>query len=362
MSYLKISQNLLDGQWEAFLQNQEHAFVQYSDYWQNLLSSISRDSFYLITYHDKDNNILGGLPCYCFENDKNERVLNSVPYPGPMGGPIIHSHLGAHFGPAVYQALSEKFVLLAKELNCLTATFITNPFEKFQMELSPQYTFNNFTQIIDLHSIFGPDGEVNTGKSKYNTDIKRNLKMAEGHFLQFEWHAHQNDDEFEYWYLIHKKRQEELGSGALPKDMLRHLSIHTEHSGLLLCKYEGKILGGCIYTWFNKIVDVFILSTDSAYFHLSPNYHLTFHSLKYFQQLGLHWYNWQSCPRDSGVFQFKKKWGSKIYNYQFLTWTFHGSDVIFQKSLDEIQKDFTHHFLCPFPAITQKERTGIYSK
>lgn len=343
-----------------------YAFAQQSLQWADVIAPISPDRSYFLIVRDLDNDIiLGGIPLYYF-NGESGSILTSVPHAGPLGGCVSRQDLADSLRRAVYRLLVEKAIDLARELRCISLSIITNPFLQdsgfYNEPIQPNYIFNNFTQVIDLKNMFTASGRYNTGRARYNNHINKNLAKAKDAGISVRWG---DKGDFEFWYGIHCKRHAELGQAPLPKQLLEGILSIMQPAGmggLAVTKIKDKIIGGCYYIWNKKIADAFIMSGDSDYFEYGINHAVTDFALRYFSKHGLEWFNWQSCKKPSGVYNFKERWGSQERNYQFLTWTFQGFNKIFTEGVEIVSKLYQWHYVAPFEAIEKKLSHGVFDK
>ncbi len=342
------------------------AFVQLSVNWADVIAPVSPDEPYFIVVRDPGTrDILGGIPLYHFDGPLGG-VLTSVPHAGPLGGVVADAAMPAALKKEVYDALTGAALALAGELGCVSLSIITNPFvgdsALYSVARPPDYTFNNFTQAIDIPSIFKPDGSYNTGKSRYNNHINKNLGKAARAGLSVAWAV---DGDFDSWYDIHLKRHAELNALPLPKPLLKGIlegMAPAGMGGLAIVRCGERVVGGCFYIWNKVVADAFIMSGDSAYFEHGINHIVTDFALREFRAKGLRVFNWQSCKRPSGVYDFKVRWGSKEYDYAFLSWTLPGFEKVLDAGVKEVSKGYPWHYVAPFEAIERGFKSGVFDK
>ena len=342
-----------------------NAFVQQSTAWGTIIAPLSPDTpYFLIAYDVATRRCLAGMPLYLFAGAYGS-VLTSIPHAGPLGGIFLREGLTDIQRTTLYKKMMECAIELAKEKGCIALTVITNPFDDdtrlYREAVACTYEFKNFCQVVSVNDVVTNTG-LQTGKASHNNNIRRNLKQSESCSVQVEWGG---SADFEEWYTIHCKRHGELDTSPLPKELLRSIvDILTERNmgGLAVARKAEKIIGGCIYIWHRNIVDAFIMSSDSRYFDHGVNYALTYFALNECKARGMHFFNWQSCRKDSGVYTFKTCWGSREYCYSFLTWTFKGFNKVFNVPLEELMQAYRWHYLAPFQALAQKKEQGIFAK
>ncbi|MHC4322417.1 MAG: hypothetical protein ACYST3_09105 [Planctomycetota bacterium] len=343
-----------------------HALAQQSLQWSDIISPLSPDKPYFIVVRQKNSpDVIGGLPLYYFRGSMGG-ILTSVPHAGPLGGVLVRNDLSNDLIKNVYNALINEVILLAEKNRCIALTIITHPFlqdaDLYKSLAQPNYVFSNFTQLIDINSILTEAGRYNTGKSRYNNYINKNLSKARRADITVRWG---DNRDFLSWYPIHCKRHGELGKDPLPKPLLEGILKRMKPvnmGGLAVIQRKDKIIGGCMYIWNKLTVDAFIMSSDSDYFEYGINHAVTDFAVKYFKEQGLKFFNWQSCDRSSGVYEFKKRWGSFEKDYEFLTWTFPGFERVFAEGKDSVFKAYRWHYLAPYDAIEKRMTHGVFEK
>lgn len=343
-----------------------HALAQQSVHWADIISPLSPDTpYFLVVCNIKDQQVFGGLVLYHYEG-KFGGILTSVPHAGPLGGILCPRDLDGTLKKQVYSSLVDCALQLADKLKCISLTIITNPFlddaELYKTRLNPDYILNNFCQVNNLSNIFNDSGRYNVGHSNYNSNINKSLSKASKNGVIIEW-AHSND--FELWYSIHLKRHTELGALPLPRPLLENIiSVLNpfKMGNLAIVKINDHIVGGCIFIWNKEIADFYIISSDSDYMKCGINHAVIDFAIRYFHSIGIKWFNWQSSQRNSGVYIFKKRWGSEEKPYQFLTWIFSGFEKVLSTSVEEISKAYQWHYVAPFEAIKNKLNNGVFNK
>lgn len=343
-----------------------NGLAQQSLEWSDVIAPISPDRpYFLVVRNMSDQTIIAGLPLYHFKGELGN-ILTSVPHAGPLGGIICTEKLGDVTAHDIYQALIKRATQMAEEFGCIALTIITHPFLDdaglYWGRTPPNYVLNNFCQVVDLKSIFDDSGAYNTGKSSYNSHIRRNLSKAYEAGVTVQWGEEQD---FDLWYEIHRERHSQLGAQPLPESLLKGVVTKMKTAGLgnlAVAKMKETVIGGCAYIWNKEVVDAYMPSGDSNYLKYGINYVAIDFGLRQFAKQGFKWFNWQSCSRNSGVYDFKKRWGSVEKTYKFLTWTFAGFEKVLEAGKDRISKAYQWHYLAPFEAIENRLTHGEFEK
>jgi hypothetical protein len=360
--YAEVLQDSNLQDYNDFFESCPHGLIQQSAYWSDIISPLSPDQpFFIVVRESGSKRIIAGLPLYFYQQQMGN-ILTSVPHAGPLGGVLAADGLDQEFRKNIYDQLLKKAMELAAGLNCIALTIITNPFINdvsfYMASDQPDFKFENFCQVIYLPDIFDENNHLIIGQRNINRLLAKaqeaNIKISPA-----------TAEEFEPWYKIHVKRHNEIDVAPLPHDLLRNIVKILEHKNkgsLLIIKKDDEIVGGCIYIWHKEIADVFILSSNSSFLNFGINHAVTEYSVKMLKSKGIKWYNWQSSPRNSGVYEFKEKWGSIEKPYYFLTWKLEGFDRMYQYPVQEIKEAYKWHYLAPFQALTGKLVKGEFKK
>lgn len=317
------------------------ACIQQSMDWCRAISGLGPDRplFLLCTDGKQD---LGGLPLYFYEAPTGN-ILTSVPQPGPLGGVFHRPGLTPDVITEVYRVLLARAVALAEAHRCLTLSLITSPFaddlDQYEQHLAPHFVLENFTQYVPLdrpaHRNHGHRNNVNRGRK-----------------AGFTIHFCKTDAELAEWYRIHEKRHR--GIGATPLDYrlfenLFHCLAPKGRAQLVLLKMNEAVVSGGFYVYHRRIMDVFMLSFDSACEKLAPNFLNTDYSIEWARGQGLTIYNWQSSAnKRCGVYEYKRQWGSIERPYYFVTRMIGDQARLAALGPEGLRRHYPWHYVAPF--------------
>jgi hypothetical protein len=353
--------------YQSFFDVCPSALIQQSVLWSDIICPLSSDfPYFVLARETKSQEVVGGLPLYLFQGEIGP-ILTSVPHAGPMGGCIVSPSLPPEKKKAVYNQLLERALSLAQEKGCLSLTIISNPFSAdealYTSYRPPTYLLKNFCQVVDLETIrFDKDGEISVGLSSLNNNLRRNIHRASDRALSVRWGSLAD---FDQWYRIHEIRHRELNAPALPRGLLSRIieySHREKRGGLAILEKNKEIVGGGIFVWNKDIADVYILSSPREVLADRGNYLIVDFAIKEMKERSIRILNWQSCKRGSGVYNFKKGWGSRELEYSFLTWTFPGFAKILEEDVSQIPRLYPWHYVAPFQALQERKREGTFLK
>ncbi len=343
-------------EYDSVIDNCKYGFIQQSTIWRDVIRDIGPDEPYLLLARDNGRPV-GALPLYLYKG-KFGNIMTSVPQPGPLGG--IASIEGYNEKAALYKALITYAVELGKKKECCLLTITTNPFAQdyqlYKEYLLPEYELENFTQYIILNEAFDA-----SGMPLYLKDgIRRNLdKAVEAGIIIKD--AFSGDIDF--WYELHKRRFEGFGALHFKKELFLNIiekALTNGHAKFLTAYKDDKKAGGCFCIFNRHIVDYYLMHTDEDFINYGVNYALIDAFLKWAGKNGFDIFNWQSSPgRFTGVYEFKRRWGSKETGYYFFTKILGDISGIINNSFAEVKGAYINHFLLPCEAPGKSE-DGIF--
>src|SRR5689334_11484388 len=129
--------------YERMLLGTQTALVYACTSYRRFLERLLPGSKPLYLVAKDDGRAIGGLPVFMKSNSKLGNVLNSLPFYGSNGGPIVASD--AVDIQAVKDALVHGFLSLAAGESAVAATIVANPLETDTTcgQAKPGYTFRS---------------------------------------------------------------------------------------------------------------------------------------------------------------------------------------------------------------------------
>jgi hypothetical protein len=342
-----------------------HALVQQSTVWSDVVCSSIPDTPYFGVAYDVGNNAVAGLPMYHFDGPLGG-ILTSVPHAGPLGGIFHLNRLDTEERKAVYSILTGSMLDLAAKLGCVSCTVISNPFkpdaEMYGLLRKPEYVFKNFCQAVSVSDAFTKEGRFDAHCADYNQNIHYRVGLASrrGYFIR-----NAGMESFDEWYAIHVERHTKIGAAPLPRSLLAamvEMLCKKNMGGLIVAVKNSRITGGFINIWNADVADAYMMSSSGEALKDGANWAMTEYSIKEASVSGRQWYNFQSSGRNSGVYDFKRRFGAKELEYFFLTWTLPGFDRMLKSGAEEIAVHYKWHYAVPFAAIKAGVAHGFYEK
>jgi hypothetical protein len=115
----------------------------------------------------------------------------------------------------------------------------------------------------------------------------------------------------------------------------------------------GEMVAGGFYVCHAQVVDALMPSVSTTHAKLGGNFLLALHSIRWAREQGFRHYNWQPSPPDSGVYRFKRQWGSRDVRYSYLTRITGDPEPFLRSTPDVIASAYRWHFALPFDRLGQ---------
>ncbi len=358
----------LRARYDALFEECPNAFIQQSTYWAEVIQEIGPDKpIFLLCEHN--GQAIAGLPLYLYENPHGN-VLISVPQAGPMGGVFIRDGIPDDVTAQAYKCLLEKAIEVASMNCCICISLITNPFTQdlrhYESSFMPDLVFENFTQHIDVPKMV-VNGEIQLKDyQSRSTSAYIGPRIQKALNAGFEVDFNYSKENSDATYQLHLDRFAELGVAPIRKEIVENIRTRLAPQGkamLVTVKKDGEVASGCIYILHRNILDVFIISGNNAFKAAAPNFLNHDHSIRMAAKKGIQIFNWQSSPnRESGVYRYKKEWGSIDTPYYFLTKLLCPPSRIAAMGIATLKAEYPMHFIVPFQAFTSGFECKYFSK
>ncbi len=327
----------------AFFDQLEYVPAQHDPRWAYVFSRLKGEDFY-VAVASEDGKILGTANYTVFRGPLGA-IAHANPFMGYGGCSCVPDREGEVI-PALMRSIAEH----AKSVGCVTMSVAIPPFHErvtalYVLTLEPEYCFSNFFQYNDLDR-----HPLDCLNSKARHRIVNRLQRAVS--LGVTVRLAETVAEVETWLDIYKDRYAEIGVRPLPRQFLMESWKSFAPLGkaeLFLAYQQAELLGGGLFVRGRGIVDYFSCAYNEAGMELNANVPVVDAAVKYYMDLGIKWLNWQSSPsRESGVYEFKKRWGAVEGEYLILTKVLSDPQVLTRRPLAEIRDAYSHHFVLPY--------------
>jgi hypothetical protein len=338
-----------DNELVAFLDNlgkeEEQVLGYHYPFYRNMLESIGLGSPLYIGLRNEDGKLSAVMPGFIKESD-NERVYSSLPFFGPNGG-VICSVKDVNIEIIHREVLNFLFAYLAKQ-NIVSAS-VYSPFNQPQMVelytklMGDSVRVNKFTSFIPLtHFELSNDHVESSALRNMRKALKSGVSIKET----------VTREEMDTIYEIYTQNCADYGIPMKPKETLLFLLNDEEakkYTKIYIAEFEGKMIGALLMINSPSTASYYIPCNVHEFRNLQPNACLIAHALEDAKKSGKKFWNWESSPsKESGVYIFKKKWGSVDSDYSIFIKPFRNQDYFAAIGQAEIAKRFPYYFVYPF--------------
>lgn len=338
-----------EGEYEKFINSMPSTMLYASIPFRNLLCSfLDATDKYLVAI-DSNDCIVGALPTFIKHNREYGSILNSLPFYGSHGAVITTKE-----DPMVGKALIRAFDELAKANDCTSATIITSPFTQdfsiYEEELKYDFLDSRIGQITSL-PIHNKETDPNLMEI-YHYKTRNMIRKAQRLGVTIEKKT--DSEAMEFIFSIHKENMREIGGLAKPKCLFD--SIWKEFSerndfAIYIAYLKQRPIAGLLLFFYNHIVEYFTPVIVKDYRAYQPLSLLIFKAMTDAVNANCKYWNWGGTwLNQDGVYNFKKRWGTRDYPYYYFTRLYDKSILNLSKS--KILELYPYFYVVPFSKIS----------
>lgn len=288
----------------------------------------------------RSGQLCGYLPAF-LKNSPAGTVFSSLPFFGPNAGVLCAQRDQSE----AHSALLEELLRIAKEsaaLSCSVYTpFLSKTFEPYESSFGQSVVVNKFTQYLELSHV------------NWSTYIQKNLRRAQKASVTVT--SEVTPDRLSTFYEIYRQNCADFGIPLKPRECIELLAsdaVRGRHSQFYFASMKGEIVAGLLVLFSPSTVSYYVPCSRADYRVHQPGTLLIDEAVKDAQRRGLKYWNWESSPsRDSGVYQFKKKWGSLEDEYRIYIKTFQSEGDIRRLGRTGLAELFPYYFVWPFDRL-----------
>ena len=286
--------------WESYVKQSSHATLYHRIGWKTVIeNSFKHKTYYLMAREGSE--VLGILPLVFIKHWFMGRFLVSMPYLN-YGGVCAETE-------EVERCLVDEAVRIARDEK---ADYVElHQLKRLDLEIPT--TEDKVAMFRELGS--DPEAIMRSLHKK----VRYKIRKAEEHGLQFEVCG---PEALARFYDLFVRGMRSLGSPAFDKRFFEW--IFREFPGemkIAMVRYDGKIIATAISGSFRDMVDGLWASSVPDFQNLYPNEFMYWKHLEYACKEGFRYFNFGRSSRESGPFEFKKKFGAQVQPlyYQYCT-------------------------------------------
>lgn len=297
--------------------------------------------------------VRGVLPSMLSKPGPFGPVLNSLPYFGSNGGAIVHD--GA---PEVREALIGAFHRLAESELAAAATIVTSPFDAECEACARDERFSlRDSRIGQLTPLPEPGAGLDTRLMAMFEDPRpRNIRRAMKGGVTVE--RSMSPEAIDFLYQTHVDNISAIGGQTKSRSFFDSLPMHLGDGGfkVYVARKAGTPIGALLLLYYNETVEYFTPATVDEFRSDQPLSLVIYQAMLDAVAEGYRWWNWGGTwATQSGVYDFKKRWGTVDKPYHYYTRVL-CAEVLTQTPA-ELLAAYPSFFVVPFAALAAPTQT-----
>jgi hypothetical protein len=327
-----------------------YASLPYRNFLHRLLAN-SRP-FYLIALDQ--GRIIGALPAFLKQNSQMGNVLNSMPFYGSNGGPIVASHVAQK--AVIQKALLDAFLTLAQENQVISSTIISNPLEPlvkfYDSGLQSTLRDERIGQITSLPINPGSSEMLKeTLMGRFHKKTRNAIRKARGSRVVVR-HA-ESLEALQTLAMLHQKSMTAIGGSVKPWPVfvaLRETFVYDRDYRVYLAEKDEAIIAALLVFFYNRVAEYYIPATDEGARIYQPMSLLVYEAMQEATLRGCLYWNWGGTWLSlSGVYNFKSRWGTTDYPYYYYVHVMDKSILLQSKQV--LLKEYPYFYVVPFGSL-----------
>lgn len=287
----------------------------------------------------RSGQLCGFLPAFSKESSVGT-VFCSLPFFGPNAGVLC----GPEDRTEIHATLLGELVRRAEQsgaLSCAVYTpFLSHDFALYDEWFGGDGVVNKFTQCLDLSS------------AQWPKEIQYELRKAERASVTVTTEV--TAERLAAFYEIYRQNCSDYGIPPKPWECVEFLAdekIRGRFTQIYFAILEGTVIAGLLVLFSPATASYYMPCSLANYRSLQPGTLLIAKAMEDAKRRGLNYWNWESSPDRSGVYQFKKKWGSREEEYRTYVKTFQSVEKIRQIGRDRLASEFPYYFVWPYDRL-----------
>jgi hypothetical protein len=306
-----------DSEIEGIMPSCTSSLIYYTPSYRKFIHSVIPNASSLVFGAYLGQQLVGVLPSVVVQDSRHGDVLNSLPFFGSHGGPLVTDDVADK--NAVRRALLAAFSDRIRTSRFSSVTLIENPLDPLLesdvslLELGIADT--RFGQFTDL-----PAGALDAGDriiARCHQKTRNAIRKGMRQDLRIE--RDESDDALRWLQFLHQESITRLGGKAKPQSVFEKIFLHIPGARHYTGLVDGRRVAGLLVLTHRHVVEYFtpvVLQDVRESQVLSA---LIFRVMTDLAQEGFSLWNWGGTWRSQeSVYRFKARWGSYALNYRYL--------------------------------------------
>jgi len=348
-----LNKDSLDS-YTSFLETQEESLFYYSiDYKDLIEDHLGCKSFYLLAI--ENDEVKGVSSLMIHYNVHFGNIANSLPYYGSNGGIIVSGALNESDKNIIRKALLDHTLKIINEEKCVAYTIISNPLNQSAndwLKISVPHDFVDYRigQITSLPNSAAEDQLMSVFSDPRPRNIRKALKSGVKYYVSDKL------EDIDFLYKTHKENIESINGIAKKESFFKSVFslVNPKRFKVYIATEKDVKIGGLLLFFYGKTVEYFTPATVNEYRNLQPSSLLIYEAMKDAIKEGYKYWNWGGTWKtQSGVYDFKKKWGAEDKPYFYYTKIINKS--ILELSQNVLLKEYPYFYVVAFDKLNKDE-------
>jgi hypothetical protein len=270
-------------------------------------------------------------------------VINSLPFYGSNGG-IIWRRNESYDSDKIINEIFD----FARRIKCISLTIIESPLSPINLKSENAFNFQDYR--IGLMNYFEPAMPAQKLLDTFEDPRPRNIRKAEGAGVTV-IESHSLDS---ITFLAETHIDNIRSVGGIPKNLdffLQFLNKLPRDQWIILeAIFDGKRIASLLLLYNKNVVEYFTPATMFDFRILQAQSLLIYKGMQFAILNQIYIWNWGGTwPSQKGVYDFKRKWGSRESTYRYFCAVF--DETILLRKKEELLKLYPNFYVVPFTEL-----------
>lgn len=340
-----LPRNKLNEERYNLLQESSYQSLIYTDltFLDAIATSTSSKLYFIVD--ERDESYALALP-FCLYFGPIGPVINSLPFFGSNGGAIASEEFEVS-----ESLIIDSLIQFAEEKKCISITVIESPLRPGNKENFKKFTLRDsrISLLNEFHSGMTSDQLMGS----FSAPRPRNIRKAISSGIEVkESHSFES---IEFLAETHRVNIEAIGGIPKPKDFfIQFLRDLPESKWLILeATLEGRRIASLLLLRGKNVTEYFTPAIISEFRNIQPLSLLIYVGMQKSIENGVHFWNWGGTwHSQSGVYDFKKKWGAKELTYTYYCMVL--KNEIKHLSPEFFTQSYPYFYVIPFDYLEKR--------
>lgn len=289
---------------------------------------------------NENGKLIALLPGF-IKTQKEGSVYSALPFFGPNTGVLFDR--SKHDAFELHLTMIEFLFGELRKYDMISFSIYSNFLENSDIDIFEQLITDKISIEKFTHYILLQDYKLSTS---LEYDIRKAVKSG------VTVRAVNSQKDIDDIYSIYRKNCEDYEIPQKPKECLVELISHSNTSNTtktFIAEFNNMIIGSLTMIYGPSTASYYLPCSLQEYRTYQPTTLLIYQALKDSINKGIRYWNWESSPsKESGVYKFKKKWGSLEGSYKIFVKPYRDKKFFKQLGQEKIIQLFPYFFVYPF--------------